>query len=178
MLFQKPEDFQQIIGNSILAQGSQLSTKIKEIEKEIEEIGNALVKFPKDYVSNRKRSKLSLNELIQVDPRLVQLKIFYATHLYNSLEISILISLNRLAEACGYKLEMFYNQDDDFLSRLFPSENSDLTEESFANEFVRMKSFDEMIVHSAKHGRHSFLTSTVSKATWTGERALSNAFLN
>ena len=177
MLFQKPEDFQQIIGNSILAQGSQLSTKIKEIEKEIEEIGNALVKFPKDYVSNRKRSKLSLNELIQVDPRLVQLKKFYATHLYNSLEISILISLNRLAEACGYKLEMFYNQDDDFLSRLFPSENSDLTEESFANEFVRIKSFDEMIVHSAKHGRRSSLTSTVSKATWTGERALSNAFL-
>lgn len=170
-----------MMSNSIELQGSTLLDKIKQIEYEIEEIGNMLVILPKDYTQNstqgrKTKSRLDLNELIATDQRMIVLKNFYSLHLYDACERCILVSLNKLSEACGYKLKMFQNSDDEFINRLFPASN--FKEESLTseNEIVRLKSFDELIVASGPRRRTS-LTSTIAKATWCDERCLDNAFL-
>ncbi len=149
---------------------------MQEIEREIQEIGNLLVIFPKD--ASRKKQRVSLKELVEADKRIFSLKIYYSQHLYDACERCILVSLNKLAEACGYKLQMVMNPDDEFVSKLFPDDNniSSLREDSFMSDLVRLKSFDDLIVVSAKNRRTS-LISTISKATWSEDRHLKDAFL-
>jgi hypothetical protein len=136
-----------------------------------------IIVLPNNLPPSRRKGKLTLKELTESDKNIINLKKFYSHYLYESLEISILISLNRLAEACGYKLEMFYNQDDEFVNKLFP-EDRNLREDSFIADFVRLKSFDDMVLNSVPaRERRSSLSSTISKATWTSDRLLPNAFL-
>jgi hypothetical protein len=153
---------------------------VREIEAEIEEIGNLLVIFPKDHPVSRKKQRLGLKDLIEADRRMFSLKTYYSQHLYDACERCILVSLNKLAEACGYKLQMVMNPDDEFVNKLFPGEDNPLTsnlrDASFMSDLVRLKSFDDLVVVSAKDRRTS-LTSTISRATWSEERKLQDAFL-
>lgn len=133
--------------------------------------------LPKDHPVSRKKTKLTLNELIETDKRLLILKNFYANHLYTATERCILVSLNKLAEACGYKLQMVMNSDDEFVNKLFPDDTFAIPKEvSFMSELIRLKSFDDLIVSSSA-GRRTSLTSTISRATWSEERKLQDAFL-
>ena len=169
-----------MMSSSIEEQGISLMDKIKQIEYEIEEIGNMLViiipKESSSQTSRKTKSRLGLNELIAMDRRMIVLKNFYSLHLYDACERCILVSLNKLSEACGYKLKMFQNSDDEFVNRLFPAGSFKEASLTSDNEIVRLKSFDELIVSSGPRRRTS-LTSTIAKATWCDQRSLDNAFL-
>ena len=175
-LWKNPDEFLRVVGNSIETQTQLLHDKIKEIEAEIEEIGKLLVTLPKDFVSRNKKSRVTLKDFIEVDKRMLLLKNFYALHLYDACERCILVSLNKLAEACGYKLHMVMNRDEEFVHKLFPEDSMVLRREaSFMSEIVRLKSFDDLVVASAK--RRASLLSTISKANWSDERKLESAYL-
>lgn len=150
----------------------------KQVEAEIEEIGKLLITLPKDYVFKNKKQKPTLRDYIEIDKRMLLLKNFYADHLYDACERCILVSLNKLAESCGYQLQMVMNQDEEFINRLFPEDTLSMRREgSFMSEIVRLKSFDDLVVKSAGQQRRTSLLSTISKATWRDERRLDNAYL-
>ena len=144
--------------------------KLIQIESEIEEIGNLLVILPKDYNSSRKKAKLNLKELIEIEPRLNNLKDFYAHQLYDAFRTCVLDSLCSLAEGCGYQIDMIENVIDDI--DLLQSERSK-SDEVDVIEYLRMKSSD----NSSAHSRPLSVSSMISKATWTIERKLEKAFL-
>lgn len=167
-----------IVGSSIETKTQLLLETTKEIEAEIEEIGKLLITLPKNFVFKNKKLKPTLRDYIEIDMRMLLLKNFYARHLYDACERCILVSLNKLAEACGYQLQMVMNQDEEFINRLFPEDSLSMRREgSFMSEIVRLKSFDELVVKSAGKQRRTSLLSTISKATWCDERKLENAYL-
>ncbi len=126
--------------------------------------------MPKDYASARKKAKLNLKELIEIEPRLNNLKNFYAHRLYDAFRVCVLDSLCSLAEACGYQIDTIENTIDDI--ELLQSERSK-SDEIDVVEYLRMKSSD----NSSAHSRPLSVSSMISKATWTIERKLEKAFL-
>jgi hypothetical protein len=143
--------------------------KLAQIEFELEEIGNLIIILPKDYVLSRKKAKLNLKELIEIDFKLSYLKDFYAFQLYESFRTCVVESLRSLAEGCGYQIDMIENVIDDI--ELFSNEKNDSNVDVI--EFLRIRSTENSSIHS----RPVSVASAISKATWTIERKMESAFL-
>lgn len=172
--FKNPEDFLNTIGTSIETNSSLMHIKLTQIEADLEEIGNLVVVLPKDFVSPRKKAKLNFKELSDLEPRLNNLKDFYAHKLYDAFKQCILESLKILAEGCGFQVDMIETFVEDVSPQLFFSENDRTkTENIDVIEYLRMKSAD----NSSRQSRPVSVASVISKATWTIERKLETAYL-
>ena len=175
-----PEDFLETIGKSIDEKSRILNEKISQIENEIEEIGSLLVVLPRDQNASRKRSRMTLREFIEIEPKLGHLKDFYSVKLYEAFCRSVQNSLNCLAEACGYSIEFEEDlpQNESIIDFFGSQKQTEQASNSALNEatlkFIRLKSAEDV----KSELRPLSATSAICKATWSDERKLEDAYLN
>jgi dynein heavy chain len=152
-----------------------IQTKFGFIESEIEEIGNLLFVQSRDVSSSKKKKALTLRELFEQEPKLVELKDHYAEKLYDAVNTSIHNSLSVLAESCGYQTERRDAHDKDLLTSDEYYYNNSLnsnSNEMNALKYLRIKSADQ------KDLRPPSVKTALVNSTWNGERSLNQAFLN
>lgn len=157
-----PEDFSIKIGASIKQISEQLSNYFTTIEEKIEEIGVVLIVSLNNSASSKKKSKITLKDMLDTEPKLANLKDFYSEKLYKAIADSILKSLQFLAQACGYEL----------------TENSENvnSEGPDALYYMRLKSGDDLTRKSSQI-RPLSVTSVLRDTDWSDNHKLDKAFL-
>lgn len=143
--------------------------KFIQIENSLEEIGFLLINLPKD-ITSKKKSKISLKDLLEIEPKLDDLKQFYSKKLYKALNSSILNSINCLVSSCGYQSAL----DNIYISK---SDNIDKTkDQDDILRYIRIKSTED-ILRNTKGDRPISVSSALEDLSWNNEVKLDNAFL-
>lgn len=146
--------------------------KFSQIETQLEEIGYLLINLPKETIS-RKKSKLTLKDLLEIEPKLNDLKKFYSEKLYKALNTSVLNSINCLVSSCGYQSVL----DDMYINDKI---NNDLTTVKSPDDFIkyiRVKSTEDITRKHSSTERPVSVSSALVDLTWNDEVKLDNAFL-
>lgn len=157
-----PEDFVIEIGASIKQSGEQLSNYFSIIEDKIEEIGVFLITSLKNSANSKKKSKKTLKDMLDTEPKLANLKDFYSEKLYKAINESILKSLQFLAQACGYEIvENLGNVKSDGPDSLY---------------YMRLKSGDDL-TRKNSHIRPLSVSSVLRDTDWSDNHKLDKAFL-
>jgi hypothetical protein len=129
--------------------------------------------LPKETTS-RKKSKLTLKDLLEIEPKLNDLKKFYSEKLYKALNTSILNSINCLVSSCGYQsaLDELYIHD---------NANNDSTATLKSPDdfikYIRVKSTEDVTKNQSSKERPISVSSALADLTWNDEVKLENAFL-
>lgn len=157
-----PEEFLKEIGVSIEQRSAQVVEYFNTIEEQIEEIGNLLIIASKGSANLKKKTKTTLKEMLDSEPKLNALKTFYAEKLYAALNNSVLKSLKFLAQSCGFDM----NGEQTNLN----SENPD------ALKYMRLKSGDDLTRKNASK-RPLSVSAVLNETDWSETHKLDKAFL-
>lgn len=145
---------------------------------------------PKEATSRRK-NKLTLKDLTEIEPKLKQIIDFYSHKLYDAITHSVMKSLRILAEGSGYKFDMidevtddYYYREDSMLNKTPMVESDELKEDSSDTakrnflKIIRIKSSTTHVSSQENYTERAVSTlSTLSKATWSNERKFEESFL-
>ena len=215
-----PEEFLAVIGQSIQEKRDLVSAKITLIENEIAEIGNVLL-VVKEINSNNtfytnttnnnnnhnnnhnfngisvqkvKKAKMFLKELLELEPRMHDLKRFYANILYYAMYNCIWNSLKCLAESCGYELDnsnsFLEESGEDYEIASHYNQKNTSNQAGVSNDlmqkYMRVKSAELSVLtlcnnknnNQQKQNRPVSATTAILKSSWSDERKLAKAFLN
>lgn len=102
---------------SVLQKSTKIRTDLDLIESKIEQIGNMILShnlLNKDCnpQASRKKNRTTANDLSLLNPKLKELKQYYARKAYFALKESILSTLQFLAESCGLTIgQDFFEKD-------------------------------------------------------------------
>ncbi len=176
-----PDEFINLVGKSIRDNSEVVSKKLAFIESEIVEIANALI--IKDHggnsTSHGKKKKIFLKELLELEPKLHDLKKFYANVLYVGIYNSVWNSLKCLAESCGYELDnpnSFLEENDNSVEVADENKtNSSFWPNDLVQRYMRVKSAD--VVMNDTQRRPMSVTTAILKSSWVDDRKLTKAFL-
>lgn len=157
-----PEDFLNEIGASIDKISRQINDYFLIIEEKIEEIGTVLITSLKNSANLKKKTKITLKDMLDSEPRLAALKDFYSEKLYTAINNSILKSLQFLAQACGYEL----NENS-------TNHNSDCSDALY---YMRLKSGDDL-TRKGSQKRPLSVSSVLRDTDWSDNHKLDKAFL-
>lgn len=104
--------------------------------------------------------------MLDSEPKLNELKKFYADKLYSALNSCVLNSLRCLAQACGYEP----NANGTF-SQVSTTGNSD------ALKFIRLKSADDLTRSNMPDQRPLSVSVVLDNTNWVNGKKLEKAFL-
>lgn len=184
-----PDDFINIVAKTTSDASEKIIQKIERIELIIEEIGNLLVILPREQSNlSKKKSRLSLRDLKEIDPMFRFVQDFYSVKLYDALYTCITRSLKILAEGSGYQfeyeeIELEELNEDIITSKSVVSEYELLEDDNDDNRknYFSDRRLKSSVTHtsglSSKSERPFSTVSVLSKATWTNERKFENSFL-
>jgi hypothetical protein len=172
-----PDEFIATVGQSIKASGELVAQKLALIEGEIIEIANVLI--VKDATTaQHKKKKMFLKELLELEPKLLDLKRFYGNILYIGVYNSVWNSLKCLVESCGYELDnpdYFLDETDEGDLDERRTTVSSLGPNDLVQKYMRVKSAE--MVLSDHQRRPVSVTTAILRTNWSDERKLSKAFL-
>ena len=99
----QPDDFVAEMDTAIGARETTIARKFHLIESMIEDIGNLLIIWPKEL---KKKTRLSLGDLVRAEPKLNELKAFYSRRLYAAVAASVEDAIGQLVDSCSYDLHV------------------------------------------------------------------------
>lgn len=152
----------------------EIERKFNSIESRIEQIGNILIV---QQPGVKKKTRLSMKELVAMDTKINELRTFYAEKLYVSIRESVTDTLKLLAEACGFRIgaEVYELDTDD----------KDTVVSDDSTRFTRIRSGDVVPgqpllfrrLADDIDNRAVSVTGDLSKSTWSNQRQLEQAYL-
>ena len=189
------QEFTKLIDDSIVKTSEKLAQKLEKVESNIQEIGNLLVIVPKEGSnSTRRKSKLNIKDLMDLEPKLAFLKEYYSILLFDSFYSSVNKSLRILAESSGYKFDETMASLDElnndealkYLEQNLVEKSYDFENESdndrFRNVYLSTVRTKSAVSHISSHmdqrnDRPLSTVSALSRATWTSERKFDESYL-
>jgi hypothetical protein len=176
-----------MINESVLKIGDQLTTQIKKIETNIEEITRLLLSIDRDgsNENTRRKAKSNIHDLKDSEPKIIFLREFYSINLYEAIYNCVKNSLYTLAAASGYKFdfEMQEFENDEGVKQMeqsFIDKSIDFdNDERFKNLYLssRSKSVVSSVSRSTSAKRPLSNISALSKVTWSNERKVDDSYL-
>jgi hypothetical protein len=132
-----------------------------------------LINLPKE-TTLRKKNKLTLKDLLEIEPKLNDLKTFYSEKLYKALKTSILNSINFLVSSCGYQsaLDEIY-----FLDNGSNDSTTNFTNHDDFIKYIRVKSTEDITRNYSSKDRPVSVSSALVDLTWNDEVKFETAFL-
>jgi dynein heavy chain, axonemal len=183
-----PDEFVSTIGGTIKTKQKYLIDKITNIEVYIEDIGHLLLlNIPVNTKTKKSLKRTKLDDLLKLSDDLTSLKNFYSHLLYDAINQSVLNSLNCLAQACGYKIEINFDNkvnpsdEDAQMNEIVTTEDvnvssslNSLNQKNNGLTYMRLKSSDNLL---NRQERPTTVGTAIAKTNWEKDRRLEDAFL-